>query len=220
MLKRTGPAAAFGIALLFPAPAAISHPHMLAEANLQVGVAPDGRTIQKLKHVWRFDDVSSSMFLVDLDLNGDMALDAAELKQGGKVMLESMAEYNYFQLVTHDGKDVPMNPPVEIIPTWENNILVITMETTPKAALPLVGKVDIGVYDPTFYVAIDFLSDDQLQVAAMPTNCARQVVRPDPDEAIAQNQSSLTDAFMNDPGGNDMGKIFATRLELKCQANG
>jgi ABC-type uncharacterized transport system substrate-binding protein len=219
MLKRHRLAAAVAAIIASPT-AAVSHPHMLAEANLQVGIAPDGRTIQKLKHVWRFDDVSSSMFLVDLDLNGDLALDAAELKQGGKVMLESMAEYNYFQLVTHDGKDVEMNPPVEIVPTWENNILIVTLETTPKAALPLAGTVDIGVYDPTFFVAIDFASDDALQAASLPGSCARQVVRPNPDEAIAQNQGSLTDAFFNDPSGNDMGKIFATKLELKCQASG
>lgn len=193
---------------------------MLAEAALNVSATADGASIEKLHHVWKFDDVSSSMFLVDLDLNGDLTLDADELKQGGKVMLESMAEYNYFQLVTHDGKDVAMNPPVEIFPTWENNILGIRFETMPKAALPLTGKVSIGVYDPTFYVALDFLSDDQLQVAGMPAGCTREIVRPNADEAIAQNQDTLTDAFLSDPAGNDMGKLFATRLELTCQASG
>ncbi len=176
--------------------------------------------MEKLKHVWKFDDVSSSMFLVDLDLNGDLTLDADELKQGGKVMLESMAAYNYFQLVTHDGKDVAMSPPAEIFPSWENNMLVVSFEAAPKMALPLTGKIDIGVYDPTFFVALDFLEDSQLQVSSLPTGCASKVVRPNPDEAIAQNQDTLTDAFMNDPEGNDMGKIFATRFELTCQASG
>ena len=40
------------------------------------------------------------------------------------------------------------------------------------------------------------------------------------DEAIAQNSGTLTDAFFNDPSGTDMSKIFATRLELTCSANG
>lgn len=193
---------------------------MLAEANLQVTLAADSKSLQSLKHSWRFDDVSSSSFLIDLDLNGDLILDAAELKEGGKVMLQSMAEYNYFQLVTIDGKDVALNPPVEIFPTWENNQLVVTFETTPKAPLPLAGKLDIGIYDPTFFVALDFLHDNQLQVTSLPSNCQRQVIRPNPDEAIAQNQGSLTEAFFNDPSGNDLGKIFATKLELTCQASG
>jgi ABC-type uncharacterized transport system substrate-binding protein len=41
------------------------------------------------------------------------------------------------------------------------------------------------------------------------------VIRPDPDQAIAQNQKTLTDAFFNDP--TDLSKIFATKLELICQ---
>ena len=42
------------------------------------------------------------------------------------------------------------------------------------------------------------------------------VVRPDPDEVLAQNQASLTDAFFNDPTGTDMSKMFATQIEFKC----
>jgi len=59
-----------------------------------------------------------------------------------------------------------------------------------------------------------------LGVAGLPANCTRSVVRPDPDEILAQNQSTLTDAFFNDPSGNNMSKIFATRLELSCGAEG
>ena len=40
------------------------------------------------------------------------------------------------------------------------------------------------------------------------------MIRPDPDEAISQNQANLTDAFFNDPTGTDLSKIFATKLEL------
>ena len=46
------------------------------------------------------------------------------------------------------------------------------------------------------------------------------MIRPDPDDAIAQNQSTLTDAFFNDPTGTDLSKIFATKLELDCKAKG
>nr|WP_281004529.1 DUF1007 family protein [Oceaniradius stylonematis] len=42
------------------------------------------------------------------------------------------------------------------------------------------------------------------------------MVIPDPDEAIAQNQDTLTEAFFNEPDGNDWSKIFATRMEVRC----
>ena len=49
-----------------------------------------------------------------------------------------------------------------------------------------------------------------------PEGCGHQMVIPDPEEAIAQNQDSLTEAFFNDPEGNDWSKIFATRMEVRC----
>jgi ABC-type uncharacterized transport system substrate-binding protein len=57
-------------------------------------------------------------------------------------------------------------------------------------------------------------------VDKLPADCTRQVIRPDPDDAIAQNQSTLTEAFFNDPTGTDLSKIFATKLELVCKAKG
>ena len=56
-----------------------------------------------------------------------------------------------------------------------------------------------------------------MTVDSLPSNCTKTVIRPDPDKAIAQNQTTLTDAFFNDPTGTDMSKIFATKLELNCQ---
>ena len=58
-----------------------------------------------------------------------------------------------------------------------------------------------------------------MAVDGMPASCTRAVIRPDPDEAISQNQANLTDAFFNDPTGTDMSKIFATKLELTCAAD-
>ena len=75
--------------------------------------------------------------------------------------------------------------------------------------------LDFGVYDPTFYTAIDFHTDDDLHVEGLPSTCTKNVIRPDPDKALAQNQKTLTDAFFSDP--TDLSKIFATKLEIACQ---
>jgi ABC-type uncharacterized transport system substrate-binding protein len=191
------------------------HPHVFAEARLDVILNPDD-TIKSLQHVWRFDDLFSSTVLMEFDKNSDLKLDDAELEEVSKTVYDSLAEYNYFQLVTKDGKDVAMKPPAKLIANLEADQLVILFESTPAAPLKLGGKIDFGVYDPTFYTAIDFTDDANMAVPNLPASCTRTVVRPDPDEAIAQNQSKLTDAFFNDPAGTDMSKIFATKLELNC----
>ncbi|MCX8569803.1 MULTISPECIES: DUF1007 family protein [Hyphomicrobiales] len=214
---RTAMLAASAAALLAMTIPASVHPHVFAEARLDVMLNPD-KTVKSLRHLWRFDDLFSSTVLMEFDKNSDLKLDDAELAEVSKTVFESIGEFNYFQVVTSDGKDVAMKPPANLMATFEDQQLIILFETEPKEPLKLSGKLDFGVYDPTFYTAIDFTDDANMTVADLPANCTRQVIRPDPDQAIAQNQASLTEAFFNDPAGTDMSKIFATKLELNCKA--
>jgi len=206
-----------GAVLASTLPASV-HPHVFAEARLDVVVAAD-QTVTSLRHLWRFDDLFSSTVLMEFDKNADLKLEDAELEDVAKTVHDSLAEYNYFQVVTLNGQSVPMQPPAQLIANFENDQLIILFESQPKAPLKLEGKLDFGVYDPTFYTAIDFNEDQNLNVEALPATCSRSVVRPDPDQILAQNQSTLTDAFFNDPAGTDMSKIFATKLELDCKAS-
>jgi ABC-type uncharacterized transport system substrate-binding protein len=216
-LKNRAAILATALAVVFgsAAPARV-HPHVLAEARLDVMVNPD-KTVKSLRHLWRFDDLFSSTVLMEFDKNADLKLDDAELQEVSSTVYASLAEFDYFQLVTADGKDVSMKPPPQLIANYEDDQLIILFESEPKEPLKLQGKVDFGVYDPTFYTAIDFVEDENMAVKDLPVSCTRSVIRPDPDEAIAQNQSNLTEAFFNDPAGTDLSKIFATRLELTCQ---
>jgi ABC-type uncharacterized transport system substrate-binding protein len=211
-------ASALSVALL-AAPPAFAHPHVFAEASLEVKLDGAGN-VASLRHVWRFDDLFSSTVLVEFDKNQDLKLDDEELEDVSKTIFDSLAEYNYFQLVEADGKDVEMNPPKELVATIQDDQLIVFFESTPKKPFRLSGKVDFGVYDPTFYTAIDFTDDASMKVDDLPAICKHAVIRPDPDEAISQNQATLTDEFFNDPAGTDMSKIFATKLEITCQGQG
>ncbi|TGQ16393.1 MULTISPECIES: DUF1007 family protein [unclassified Mesorhizobium] len=196
------------------------HPHVFAEARLDVILSQDHQSVTALRHLWRFDDLFSSTVMMEFDKNSDLKLDDKELKEVADTVHSSLAEFNYFQLVTQDGKDVPMVPPPHLMANFDNDQLIILFESQPKTPIKLAGKIDIGVYDPTFYTAIDFTDDANLTVEGLPSTCAKKVIRPDPDEAIKENQKTLTDAFFNDPTGTDMSKIFATKLELDCPPEG
>lgn len=206
-------------ALLAGMAPALSHPHIFAEASLEVVVGPD-RSVQALRHVWRFDDLFSSTVLLEFDMNADLELDEEELEEVGSVIHESLAEFDYFQFVTLGGRDVAMQPPERIVALFQDSQLIVLFESQPVEKLILDGSIDFGIYDPTFYTAIDFYEDEQMMVSDLPASCSRSVVRPDPDEAISMNQQSLTDAFFNDPTGNDYSKLFATRLALTCPGQG
>lgn len=192
-----------------------AHPHIFAEARLEL--VSDGTEITAMQHVWRFDELFSSTIILEFDADGDLKLDDSERAEVSKVVKESMAEYNFFQSVDDNGKDLDVAIPGDIIIDVQDNIVTFLFETVPAKPVKLAGRVAFGVYDPTFYTAIDFYQDTDMSVeGALPSGCQAKVVRPDPDEALAQNQQTLTEAFFADPAGTDMSKIFATRLEISC----
>jgi len=209
--------AATAAAILLAATPAGAHPHVFAEARLDVVLTPDHQGVKALRHLWRFDELFSSTVLMQFDKNADLKLDDAELKDVADTISSSLAEYDYFQLVTVNGKDVHMNAPAQLMVNFDHDQLIVLFESEPTTPIKLSGTIDFGVYDPTFYTAIDFTEDANMAVEGLPATCTRKVIRPDPDTAIAQNQKTLTDAFFNDPTGTDMSKIFATKLELTCK---
>ena len=204
-----------GLAALMPI-SALAHPHIFAEARLEVVAGADG-TISELRNVWRFDEMFSSSVILDFDKNTNLKLDPEELADVGQVVLESLEEFSYYTSITEDGKDVKVGKPDKINVDFKDGQLLMFFVLKPGETMPLKGKMTFGVYDPTMYAAMDFTTDDDLALVGDGFSaCKREVVRPDPDEVLAQNQSNLTDAFFNDPTGNDMSKLFATRLEVTC----
>ena len=109
-----------------------------------------------------------------------------------------------------------MTKPADLVASFDGRTLVVSYSNAPVDQLRAAGKVSFGIYDPTFYTAIDFIEDTDLKVAGVPASCKSAVVRPNADEALAQNKGTLTEQFFNDPQGTDMSKIFATRIELTC----
>lgn len=195
--------------------AAKAHPHVFAEARLEVSITDDG-SIGELRHVWRFDELFSSTVLLEFDMNANLKFEPEELAEVGKIVHASLADFDYYTSIISNGKDVGISAPDAIHVDFADGQLLMLFAVTPDRPVPLNGTISFGVYDPTMYTAIDFLNDSDLVVEGRLGACQRSVIRPDPDEILAQNQESLTEAFFNDPEGNDFSKFFATRLELKC----
>lgn len=204
-----------GLSWLAPA-AAFAHPHIFAEARLEVVAGADG-TVSELRNVWRFDEMFSASVIMDFDKNANLLLDPDELAEVGQTVLDSLEEFSYYTSIRGDGKDIKVARPDAINVDYQDGQLLMFFVLKPDEPLPLKGKLTFGVYDPTFYAAMEFSTDDDLALVGDGFQaCTHTVVRPDPDEVFAQNQDSLTEAFFDDPGGNDMSKLFATRLEVTC----
>lgn len=193
-----------------------AHPHVFAQANLEILSTANGE-IEELRHVWRFDELFSSSVVLDFDTNNNLQLDINELEEIGSVVRESLADFDYYTHLSVDGQDVKIAKPDVINADYQNGQLLLIFAVKPHLPVELSGKVSAGVYDPTLYSAIEFYQDSDMVITGpYRDKCQTQVVRPDPDEVIAQNQGSLTDAFYEEGDTNIMSKLFATRLELTC----
>ena len=197
--------------------AAFAHPHIFVEARLEV-VAGDDGNIQELRNVWRFDEVFSSSVLMDFDKNTNLKLDPDELKEVGKTVRDSLVDYDYYVNMSINGKSVKVNKPDVINVDYKDGQLLMFFSVVPAEPMTMKGnRLSFGIYDPTLYTSIDFPTDgDMVTIGDAFKGCKRQIVRPDPDQVIAENKNSLTDAFFNDPTGTTMSKLFATRVDVQC----
>ena len=205
-------AAAVLLAGAFPAAA---HPHVFVDARIEVNIAADG-TVKSIANVWRFDDAFSSMVVMDFDKNGDHKLETSELDVLSSTILKNTGDYNWFQSVTANGKEVKLVAPGRMMAEMRDGQLLVLFKIRPAQPLKLAGKLTFGIYDPTFYTAITFQKDSDLVLHDLPKDCTSSVYRPDPDKVLAGNPQMATEAFFANPKNNDVGKLFATRLELTC----
>ncbi len=201
-------------AAAFTATHAMAHPHVFAETRTEV-IGNAGK-LQALRHVWRFDEFFSSTVQLEFDKDGDNKLSGAELAGVAATIKKSTAEFNYFQNVYDNGTKVAMTVPGEMTVGFEGASMVLVFESMPSREVMLAGNLTFGIFDETFYTSLDFINDGDLSAAGFPAACSFAIVRPDPDEAIKQNEGSLTEQFFAEQAVNDMSKMFATRLEAKC----
>lgn len=193
---------------------AYAHPHVFAETRTEV-IGNSGK-LEALRHVWRFDEFFSSTVLLEFDKDGDAKLNDAELASVAATIKTSTAQFNYFQNVYDNGREVQMTVPGDMTIGFEGPSMILIFESIPSRQIELKGDLTFGIFDETFYTSLDFINDTDLSGQGFPTSCSFKVVRPDPDEAIAQNEGTLTEQFFAETAQNDLSKMFATRLEAKC----
>ena len=185
------------VALPLPA---LAHPHIFAEARLEV-IAGDDGTISELRNVWRFDEVFSSSVLLDFDKNTDLKLDEQELAELGETMRTSLEDFHYFTTITADSKPVAVTKPDVIHVAYKDQQILVFFSVKPVAPMHLKGKMTFGIYDPSMYTAIDFPTDGDLVVeGARMSACTARGLAP-----------HLTKRFTVSPDSTAAGCVASTR---------
>lgn len=140
-----------------------AHPHVFIDSALKLCF--EKNALATMDVVWTFDEMSSDLFLIDLDTNADGTLTEAEWKKQRSDIQSYLSEQNFFVHVTLDGKRIRFAKITNFTATFADGILTYKM-TIPvdiaKKAAP--QKMQIAIFDPSyytdFYTALEAVSVD------------------------------------------------------------
>jgi ABC-type uncharacterized transport system substrate-binding protein len=158
MMRRHWPTLIASTALILAAATpAEAHPHVWIEMQSDV-VFNDQGLIQAVNLTWTFDDAYTQMALDGLDTNGDGVYSQPELDPLTKENMASLKDYDYFTVMRFNGEKQALSAVTEYGQIWSGNKLELHFQVPLKTPLdPLNGEFVVKVYDPDFFIAIDYI---------------------------------------------------------------
>jgi ABC-type uncharacterized transport system substrate-binding protein len=221
MTRRWAASAAFLSALAAAAVPASAHPHVWIEMRSDV-VFDDKGLITAMNLMWTFDDGYAQMALDGLDANGDGVYSPSELDPLTKENIASLKDYGFFTVMRFNGQKQEIAEVTEFGQIYSNDKLQLHMRVPLKTPVdPAKGAFVAKVYDPDFFIAMDYAKDEPVTaIGAMPKNCAI-VVKPVPTDAeIEQTRAMLATKGpeWKPENDEDFGALFAQPVTVECKA--
>ncbi len=198
---------------------ASAHPHVWITMRSDVVFNAKG-DVSGIAVEWTFDDGYAQVALDGLDTNGDGVYSQSELEPLTSENLKSLKDYNYFVVPRVNDKVVAIGDPVDYGQIYSSGKLELHF-TVPLSAPVNPHKVafQYKVYDPEFFIAMDYVEQDPVGIqGAMPQGC-RLVVKPvisDQQLDQTRNMLSTKGTDWKPPEDEDFGGMFAQPALVIC----
>jgi ABC-type uncharacterized transport system substrate-binding protein len=205
--------------LLLLAGPAMAHPHVWIEASSAV-VFDDKGMIVALNHEWTMDEAYTEAAVDGLDVNHDGVYAPDELAPLTKENIDSLKEYAYFTAMKAGTTPVVFGDVTEAGQLWSNKRLKLHFRLPLKTPVdPRPQKVFYRVYDPGFFIAIEFPGKEAVSaVGAMPDTCRVELQEPVSDQQTADTKAMLATKGVDwqAPPEEDFGAMFAQPIVILC----
>lgn len=210
---------AIPVMLWLAASPARAHPHVWIEMRSDL-VFNDQGQVAAMNLQWTFDDGYAQMALDGLDTNGDGVYSQDELTQLTQENLASLKDYDYFTVIRYNGEKQRFAPVTEYGQIYSNGKLQLYFQVPLATPIdPAKGEIIAKVYDPDFFIALDYVKDEPVTaIGAIPAKC-RIVVKPVPTDAeIEQTRAMLAtkDRDWKPDTEEDFGALFAQPVTVQC----
>jgi len=196
-----------------------AHPHIWIAMRSDV-VFDEKADVSGIAVEWTFDDGYAQVALDGLDTNRDGVYSQSELEPLTEENLKSLKDYNYFVVPRVNGKVVAIGDPTDYGQIYSNGKLELHF-TVPLTAPVNPRKVEFQykVYDPEFFIAMDYIEQDPVGIqGTMPQGC-RLVVKPVvSDQQLDQTRTMLSTKGVDwkPPEDEDFGGMFAQPALIIC----
>jgi ABC-type uncharacterized transport system substrate-binding protein len=199
--------------LLAGSGAAQAHPHVWVTMTSELVYAADG-AVTGVRHAWAFDDMFSAFATQGIEAKQKGVFTREELAPLAQVNVDSLKDFDYFTYAKANGKKAPFNGPTDYWLEYKDNVLVLHF-TLPFKAPVKAQRLDVEVYDPTYFVDFELAEKDPVKLVNAPSQCKLTVVQP--TDANASSNAPVNEQFFNSlDASSNWGAQFANKISVKC----
>lgn len=197
----------------------MAHPHAWITMNATLQFNDDGKIVG-IYEEWRFDTNYSEAAIDGMDANKDGFYDPGELDPLTRENIKALKDYGYFSVVKENNKKVAFGEVTEYGQYFSNKQLTMNFTIPLKKPLdPRGSKFELKIFDPSFYIAMDFQKKNPVGASgAMPKDC-KIVLKPIPsDEEIDKKKQMLAakpKEWQASPE-EEFGALFAQPVVVDC----
>jgi ABC-type uncharacterized transport system substrate-binding protein len=201
------------LGLLAVVGAAQAHPHVWVTMTSEVVYAPDG-SVTGVRHAWAFDDMFSAFATQGIETKQKGVFTREELAPLAQVNVDSLKDFDYFTTARANGKKAEFNGPADYWLEYKNEVLILHF-TLPFKAPVKAQRLDLEVYDPTYFVDFTMAEKDPVKLVDAPSQCKLTVVQP--TDASANASAPVNEQFFNSlDAASNYGAQFANKISVKC----
>ncbi|MFO1089585.1 MAG: DUF1007 family protein [Hyphomicrobiales bacterium] len=209
------------VAVFATASGAAAHPHVGIRQHAEVVYDEAGR-VAAIQVDWVFDKTYSATAIDGLDTNGDGSVSVEELHPLAEKNIEALKDYSYFVYARKNGQKVKWKDVTEYRDEMQHDgHLRMTFTVAPAAPIdPRRDKLVFRIYDPSYYIAIEFPDARAVtQSANAPSGCT-STVGPMPDPAQTSDIKSMLatkGTGWQPEDDEDFGIMFAQPVTVHCK---
>src|SRR5215831_6679216 len=197
------------VALFAAIAAAQAHPHVWVTMTSELVYAPDG-TVTGVRHAWAFDDMFSAFAIQGIETKQKGVFTREDLAPLAQVNVDSLKDFDYFTLAKANGKKTEFDGPTDYWLEFNKEVLILHFTLPFKAPLK-AQRLDLEVYDPTYFVDFSMAENDPVKLVSAPAQCKLAVARPT-DTNVASNAPVNEQFFNSLDAGSNFGAQFANKI--------